>query len=83
MFFDKAEDDPSSENQSQQQSREMAPLYLGDAVYLQSDPEDPTRLILTTNSHKLLAADAVIYLEPEIAITLARLIDSYFGGKTE
>lgn len=81
MFFDKAEDDPSSENQSQQ--KKMAPLYLGDAVYLQSDPEDPSRLILTTNSHKLIAADAVIYLEPEIAITLARLIGSYFGGKTE
>ena len=42
-----------------------APRYIGDGAYVQVDPEDPFRIIVTTGSHILADADNVVYLEPE------------------
>ena len=41
----------------------MNPQYIGDGIYIQIDEDDPSRLIITTGSHKLGDADAVIYAE--------------------
>lgn len=61
-----------------QAQRSISPAYVGDGIYIQSDPEDPTRLILTTNSHKLIDADAVIYLEASQALYLSRVFSTFF-----
>ena len=41
--------------------------YLGDGVYIQQFPNCPERgLVLTTGSHKMANADAIVYLEPQV-----------------
>lgn len=55
----------------------MNPVYIGDGIYLQQDQEDPTRLILTTNSHLLEDADAVVYLEIEELQSLMQYIGAF------
>lgn len=51
--------------------------YIGDGIYVQVDEQDHTRLILTTNSHKLEDADAVIYLEVIELRALKKFIDRF------
>jgi hypothetical protein len=55
----------------------IPPRYIGDGVYIQVDSEDPTRLILTTGSHKLKDADNVVYLELDPIMGLVGFIKEF------
>ena len=55
----------------------MDPQYIGDGIYIQIDEEDPSRLIITTGSHKLGDADAVIYVELRELRTLRNYIHDF------
>ena len=48
------------------------PEYLGDAVYIQPDPDGG--FILTTASHLVDDAGNVIYLEPEVVKALVNYL---------
>jgi hypothetical protein len=54
----------------------MKPTYLGDGVYISEHQRECTMLVLTTGSHILEEAQNVIYLEPEVALALLKVLSN-------
>jgi hypothetical protein len=61
----------------------IKPIYIGDGVYAQVDITDPTRIILTTGTHKLDDADATIYLEQREMIAVRDFINLVLGEEKQ
>jgi len=56
----------------------MEPTYLGDGVYIQSNPHDPSALILTTANHYTSGRyENPIFIDSVIAEALVKYIEKW------